>query len=69
MQYTYHMTSNFNSDSVKSKFLRYAYANFSNRIFSKMRGRKIFFDFKFGFNVKFVNKDQTVFKRLDLYRC
>ena len=42
MQYTYYMTSNFNSDSVKSKFLRFAYANFSNRIFSKMRGRKFF---------------------------
>ena len=51
MQYTYHMTANFNSDSVESKFLRYAYANFSNRIFSKMLGWKNFFDFKFGFSV------------------
>ena len=42
MQYTYHMASNFNSCSVKSKFFRYTYANFSNRIFSKMRGRNFF---------------------------
>ena len=50
---SYDMTQNFNSDSVKSKFLRYAHANFLNWIFSEMRGRKIFFDFKFGFSVKF----------------
>ena len=47
------MIANFISDSVLQKFLRFAYAKFSNDFFSKMRGRNKNFDFKFEFSVKF----------------
>ena len=47
------MIANFISDSVMQKFLRFAYAKFSNEFFSKMRGRNKNFDFKFEFSVKF----------------
>ena len=47
------MIANFISDSVMQKFLRFAYAKFSNDFFSKMRGRNKNFDFKFEFSVKF----------------
>ena len=53
MQYTHHMIVNFISDSVMQKFLRFAYAKFSNDFFSKMRGRNKNFDFKFEFSIKF----------------
>ena len=42
MQYTYHMTLNFNFDSVTLKFLRYAYANFKIEFSRKCVGGKIF---------------------------
>ena len=47
------MIANFISDSVLQKFLRFAYAKFSNGFFSKMRGRNKIFDFKFEFSIKF----------------
>ena len=47
------MIANFISDSVMQKFLRFAYAKFSNEFFSKMRGWNKNFDSKFEFSVKF----------------
>ena len=47
------MIAYFISDSLQQKFLRFAYAKFSNVFFSKMRGRNKNFDFKFEFSVKF----------------
>ena len=53
MKYTYQTIVNFILDSVMSKFLRFAYAKFSDEFFSKMRGRDKNFDFRFEFSVKF----------------
>ena len=53
MQYTHHMISNFISDSVMQKFLRFAYAKFLKSFFLKNAWAKSNFDFKFEFSVKF----------------
>ena len=59
MQYTYQTIVNFISDSVMPKFLRFAHAKFSNRFFTKMRGRNRNFDFKFEFMYSLIYIDFT----------
>ena len=53
MQYTHHMISNFISDSVMQKFLRFAYAKFLKSFFLENAWVESNFDFKFEFSVKF----------------
>ena len=65
MQYTHHMISNFISDSVMQKFLRFAYAKFLKSFFLKNAWAESNFDsYQFSLNIAFHAYAIIIFMRI-----